>query len=169
MHNFIQTLAHLPFDAIVRSNKLETPVFYTPLETEYGDVVLAWTKQGVCGCVFGNVSEGLKDLRQNWPTAVFIESELQNCPSHALHFIGTEFQHAVWIQLRSIPSGQIWTYTQLAESMNRPTAVRAVASALAKNPLAIIVPCHRVVHKNKGVNAYRWGASIKKKLIMFKI
>jgi AraC family transcriptional regulator, regulatory protein of adaptative response / methylated-DNA-[protein]-cysteine methyltransferase len=164
MHDFIQTLAHLPFDAIVRSNRLETPASYAPLKTEYADIVLAWTKHGVCGCVFGNIEEGLQDLRRNWPKAVFMESDLQSCPPHALHFIGTDFQHAVWTQLRGIPAGQTWTYTQLAESMNRPTAVRTVASALAKNPLAVIVPCHRVIHKNKNKNAYRWGSDVKKKL-----
>ncbi|NLG56717.1 MAG: methylated-DNA--[protein]-cysteine S-methyltransferase [Rhodococcus sp.] len=74
-----------------------------------------------------------------------------------LHASGTEFQRSVWTQLATIPYGQTWTYGQLADKLGRPSAVRAVASANARNPLSIVVPCHRVVGQGGKLTGYAGG------------
>ena len=78
---------------------------------------------------------------------------------------GTTFQQQVWEGLRQIPYGQTWTYTTLAERLNRPTATRAIASAVGRNPILIIVPCHRVIRKDGQLGGYRGGLAMKRQLL----
>lgn len=77
----------------------------------------------------------------------------------------TALQHDVWQTLRKIPSGERWSYTQVAQESGHPTAIRAVASAVAKNPILIVTPCHRVVRKNGQVGEYRGGTQMKSELL----
>jgi AraC family transcriptional regulator of adaptative response/methylated-DNA-[protein]-cysteine methyltransferase len=77
----------------------------------------------------------------------------------------TAFQMRVWEALRRIPRGETRSYAQLAESLGKPTAVRAVARACATNPIAVVVPCHRVIGSNGKLTGYRWGIERKKKLL----
>lgn len=78
---------------------------------------------------------------------------------------GTAFQQRVWAALRGIPAGTTVTYTELARRIGQPGSVRAVASACAANPLAIVVPCHRVVRRDGGLSGYRWGVHRKRALL----
>jgi len=78
---------------------------------------------------------------------------------------GTAFQQKVWQQLQKIPSGETRTYSEVAEAMGRRSAVRAVATACASNHLAVVVPCHRVVHKGGNATGYRWGTHRKEQLL----
>ena len=78
---------------------------------------------------------------------------------------GTAFQRRVWETLRSIPPGETRVYSQLATELGMPKAVRAVASACAANPFAVVVPCHRIVAKDGGLAGYRWGISRKRALL----
>ncbi|MFC6180176.1 methylated-DNA--[protein]-cysteine S-methyltransferase [Lactiplantibacillus daowaiensis] len=78
---------------------------------------------------------------------------------------GTSFQQAVWHALQAIPYGQTWTYSDLATALNRPQAVRAIASAVGRNPLLIVVPCHRVVRKDGTLGGYRGGLAMKRGLL----
>ncbi|MGB3772446.1 MAG: methylated-DNA--[protein]-cysteine S-methyltransferase [Rhodococcus sp. (in: high G+C Gram-positive bacteria)] len=78
---------------------------------------------------------------------------------------GTEFQHSVWAALRTIPYGETWTYSQLAVAIGRPSAVRAVASANARNPLSIVVPCHRVVGMSGSLTGFAGGVARKRFLL----
>lgn len=78
---------------------------------------------------------------------------------------GTPFQQKVWRAIQNIPRGSTITYTQLAEAIGQPKSCRAVASACAKNPIAILIPCHRVVSKNNGIGKYRWGSDLKLSLL----
>lgn len=78
---------------------------------------------------------------------------------------GTPFQHAVWDALRAIPYGETRSYAEVAKAIGRPAAVRAVANACAANPVALVVPCHRVVRADGAAGGYRWGAERKKTLI----
>jgi AraC family transcriptional regulator of adaptative response/methylated-DNA-[protein]-cysteine methyltransferase len=78
---------------------------------------------------------------------------------------GTPFQQRVWEELRRIPFGETRSYTQVAASINAPRAVRAVASACARNRLSIIIPCHRVVRETGALGGYRWGLERKEKLL----
>jgi AraC family transcriptional regulator of adaptative response/methylated-DNA-[protein]-cysteine methyltransferase len=78
---------------------------------------------------------------------------------------GTPFQQQVWRELRRIPAGQTATYAQIAERIGRPEAVRAVASAIGANPVAVVVPCHRVVRSDGSLSGYRWGVERKRALL----
>jgi len=78
---------------------------------------------------------------------------------------GTEFQREVWRVLRDIPPGQTWTYAQVAQTVGKPSAVRAVASAIGANPLSIAVPCHRVVGSNGEISGYVGGVERKRWLL----
>ncbi|MEN0057695.1 MAG: methylated-DNA--[protein]-cysteine S-methyltransferase [Bdellovibrio sp.] len=80
--------------------------------------------------------------------------------------LGTDFQKKVWKELGKIPHGKTWTYTQLAEKVATASAVRAVASAVAKNPVSYWVPCHRVIGKNTNILKYHWGCDTKKSLLI---
>jgi AraC family transcriptional regulator of adaptative response/methylated-DNA-[protein]-cysteine methyltransferase len=84
---------------------------------------------------------------------------------HKIKLHGTDFQMKVWLQLLKIPRGQTCTYSELAIKIRKPSAVRAVASAVAKNPVAFYIPCHRVRHKNSSLLAYHWGGELKKLLL----
>ncbi|WP_396589239.1 methylated-DNA--[protein]-cysteine S-methyltransferase [Bermanella sp. R86510] len=85
-------------------------------------------------------------------------------PEHFV-LIGTLFQLRVWYGLTQIPQHNEWSYSKLAQHLGQPTSVRAIASAVARNPLAWCIPCHRVVPKSGGTGQYRWGANIKSELI----
>lgn len=78
---------------------------------------------------------------------------------------GTSFQKTVWRQLQQVPYGETWSYSELASSINRPEAVRAVSRAIGQNPLLIVVPCHRVIGKNKKLTGFRSGLALKQTLI----
>uniref|UniRef100_UPI00202959BF methylated-DNA--[protein]-cysteine S-methyltransferase n=1 Tax=Actinotalea sp. C106 TaxID=2908644 RepID=UPI00202959BF len=78
---------------------------------------------------------------------------------------GTAFQARVWDALRRIPAGQTRSYTEVAEAIGAPTAVRAVASACGANPVALVIPCHRVVRSDGSLGGYRWGLEVKRRLL----
>ena len=78
---------------------------------------------------------------------------------------GTEFQQRVWAALRQIPYGQTRTYAQLAVAIGQPAAVRAAASACARNPVAVVTPCHRIIRSDGSLGDYRWGLERKQALL----
>jgi AraC family transcriptional regulator of adaptative response/methylated-DNA-[protein]-cysteine methyltransferase len=84
---------------------------------------------------------------------------------HALKLQGSEFQQKVWAELLKIPKGKTVTYSDLAKKLKMPTATRAVASAIAKNPVCVWVPCHRVIGKNRNILKYHGGPEVKKSLL----
>jgi AraC family transcriptional regulator of adaptative response/methylated-DNA-[protein]-cysteine methyltransferase len=98
----------------------------------------------------------------------FIAAQMSESPTAAtfpLDVRATAFQQRVWNALQQIPRGETRSYSQLAEELGSPTATRAVAGACAANPVAIVVPCHRVVGKNGSLTGYRWGTERKRKLL----
>ena len=86
-------------------------------------------------------------------------------PDLPLDIQGTAFQRKVWEQLRSIPAGTTASYSEIARRIKKPGAARAVAAACAANTLAVVVPCHRIVHKDGGLSGYRWGLKRKRDLL----
>lgn len=86
-----------------------------------------------------------------------------------LHLNGTAFQLKVWKALLAIPVGQLTTYGELASKIGKPKAARAVGTAIGKNPMAYMVPCHRVVQSDGGLGGYRWGKKRKRKIIEWEI
>jgi AraC family transcriptional regulator of adaptative response/methylated-DNA-[protein]-cysteine methyltransferase len=154
----------------------------TVMATELGKLLVATTPRGVCAVRFGESEAALlRELKHDFeaaeiqrddqglePVANQIKQLLNgsraplNIP---LDLRGTAFQQIVWKELRRIPAGQTRSYTEVAKTIGRPRAVRAVANACASNPVALVVPCHRVVQKNGSLAGYRWGVKRKKTLL----
>ena len=149
-----------------------------------GWVLVAATQQGVCAILMGDDSQALiQDLRRRFPRATLEEDPLQGARqewvaqvvSHLerpqgelkapLHPHGTAFQRQVWQALTQVPAGTTISYTQLARTLGKPQSARAVAQACAANPLAVAVPCHRVLRKNGDLSGYRWGPHRKRELL----
>jgi AraC family transcriptional regulator of adaptative response/methylated-DNA-[protein]-cysteine methyltransferase len=147
-----------------------------------GVVLVARSADGIAAVALGDDRDTLRDeLRQRFPRAELVESdstsdpltaEVVRCietPGRALDAAldprGSEFQRDVWSALREIPVGETTTYTELAARIGRPAAVRAVAQACAANPLAVLVPCHRVVRRDGSLSGYRWGVERKRELL----
>lgn len=86
-----------------------------------------------------------------------------------LELTGTELQKAVWAELQKIPYGTTTSYSIIAQRIGRPTAFRAVASACGKNPVPVIIPCHRVVHKDGSISGFAWGVDVKKALLALEV
>lgn len=152
---------------------------YTCAPCSLGCVLLAWTGRGVCAVLFGENPEALaNELKQRFPRATLCGvtradwlGELVRAVEHAapaslpLDLRGTAFQARVWQALRHIPRGETRTYSQLAASIGAPNAARAVAAACAANPIACLIPCHRVVRSDGDISGYRWGVARKKALL----
>ncbi|WP_334332491.1 methylated-DNA--[protein]-cysteine S-methyltransferase [Companilactobacillus sp. HBUAS59544] len=129
----------------------------------------------------GSWDKGVTELRSFFPDYQIIEvkkglekyqDQLKEYFNHQrttftmpLEFNGTDFQKAVWKQLLEIPYGQTRSYTQIAQAIGRPNSVRAVGSAIGKNPLLIVVPCHRVLTKDNRLGGYRGGLEMKQALL----
>ncbi len=149
----------------------------------FGECLLAMTERGICHLGFvvgGDRSAALDQLRLAWPAARFSENSsvvysvvhrifsmhrrYDEKPFHLL-LKGTNFQINVWRALLNIPAGQVVSYQDIATFLGRPSAHRAVANAVAINPVAYLIPCHRVIAKSGGIHPYRWGSARKKALI----
>jgi AraC family transcriptional regulator of adaptative response/methylated-DNA-[protein]-cysteine methyltransferase len=149
----------------------------------FGECLLAITDRGIChlGFVEGDSrSETFSRLQQAWPDAMLLESQtristianrifsldhtVDSRPFH-LHLKGTNFQVNVWRALLTIPLGRVVSYQDIAAYIGRPKAFRAVANAVALNPVAYLIPCHRVIAKSGKIHQYRWGSSRKKAII----
>jgi len=85
-------------------------------------------------------------------------------PTH-LHLIGAPFQIKVWEALLSVPTGQVTTYSDIARHIGHPTAVRAVGTAVGRNPISWLIPCHRALRKSGGLGGYHWGLPVKRALL----
>jgi AraC family transcriptional regulator of adaptative response/methylated-DNA-[protein]-cysteine methyltransferase len=151
-------------------------------ECSLGSVLVAATEIGVCAILLGDDPDALaRDLQDRFPQARFLEAdasfdgwvaraiELVEQPALGLELPldirGTAFQLRVWQELRNVPAGSTASYTQIAQRLGRPQAARAVARACAANPLAIAIPCHRVVRTDAALSGYRWGVERKAELL----
>jgi AraC family transcriptional regulator of adaptative response/methylated-DNA-[protein]-cysteine methyltransferase len=151
-------------------------------QSSLGSVLVAATDIGVCSIKLGDGPDALlKDLEDQFPSATVEAADpsfestvglvigLIETPGAAadlpLDIRGTAFQCQVWEALRRIPLGRTATYSEIAERIGRPDAVRAVAGACAANRLAVAVPCHRVVRTDGSLSGYRWGVARKEALL----
>ena len=158
-------------------------ISYGFYQTPFGQCLLATTDRGICGLTFvepEHQAGALEDLKRCWPNADFHEDGAQNqalinrifAPARQsgnvplnLLLRGTNFQIKVWEALLKIPEGAMVSYVDVANLIGQPTASRAVASAVAKNPIGYIIPCHRVIRKMGLINDYRWGVARKKAIL----
>jgi AraC family transcriptional regulator, regulatory protein of adaptative response / methylated-DNA-[protein]-cysteine methyltransferase len=155
---------------------------YTIAKSPMGKVLVAATEKGVSAVYLGGAEQKLiGELREEYPHAEIapakesyqrwvgeIVRQIEGKPSSLelpLDVQGTAFQRRVWQELQKIPRGTTRTYTQVAQALGQPKAVRAVASACARNPVSIVVPCHRVIRGDGNLAGYRWGLSRKEQLL----
>jgi AraC family transcriptional regulator of adaptative response/methylated-DNA-[protein]-cysteine methyltransferase len=158
-------------------------ISYGFTDSPFGDCLLAVTERGIChlGFVEGdNHTEALNQLFETWPGAEFTENpgsagsiakriftieQPKNMRPFNLHLRGTNFQINVWKALLRIPEGWVVSYQGIADHIGHPKAFRAVANAIAINPVAYLIPCHRVIAKSGKIHQYRWGSSRKQAII----
>jgi len=147
--------------------------------TRFGECLVAITRRGIChlGFVTNSREQALDNLRQNWPKSDLVENydstrtvlnsifDIKANPTgRPFHLLvkGTNFQVNVWRALLTIPEGTLVSYRDIASLIGKPGSYRAVASAIAVNPVGYLIPCHRVIAKSGRFNQYRWGAPRKK-------
>lgn len=158
-------------------------------QSPFGECLLATTERGICGLWFTDTlgrKATLAELSKKWPGARLIENETATTPIAQRVFAanadtndsksqkqpinllirGTNFQLQVWEALLRIPAGSVCTYGDIAQIIDRPKAVRAVGSAIGKNGIAWLIPCHRVINKNGASDNYRWGKLRKKAILL---
>ena len=151
--------------------------------TPFGQCLLATTDRGICALHFvqsGDIPAALKPLAEQWPQASLIEDRSQTQPlvdqifapasnghSRPFHLLlkGTNFQVKVWQALLTIPPGVMVSYQDLAVLVDKPNAARAVAGAIARNPIAYLIPCHRVISRTGEAHRYRWGTARKRAML----
>jgi AraC family transcriptional regulator of adaptative response/methylated-DNA-[protein]-cysteine methyltransferase len=169
--------------AVYRNGGKEMRILYTITDCPLGRLLVAGTDAGICTVLMGDTDAGLLSaLAAEFPAAECLQRDAAPLVEWAaalrehlsgahprlelpLDVLGTAFQHQVWAELRKIPYGQTRTYTQVAQAIGRPQAVRAVARACATNPAALVIPCHRVIRSDGSLGGYRWGLSRKQALI----
>ena len=151
-------------------------------QASLGAVLVAATDKGVCAIMLGDDPGRLaRELQDRFPRAELVggDADFERMVARVVGLIeapgqrvdlpldirGTAFQERVWQALRAIPPGKTATYTEIARAVGQPKAVRAVAQACAANPLAVAIPCHRVVRADGDLSGYRWGVERKRELI----
>jgi AraC family transcriptional regulator of adaptative response/methylated-DNA-[protein]-cysteine methyltransferase len=155
---------------------------YAIVECQLGKLLVAATSKGVCSVKLGDSDATLKaELLKEFPSAEIRHDEkplissvkavvdyLSHKSPHIdlpLDIQATAFQRQVWEQLRAIPYGETYSYSEVAKAIGQQKAVRAVARACATNPVALVIPCHRVVREDKSLGGYRWGVERKRQLL----
>ncbi len=155
---------------------------YGITHSPFGETIIAWTEKGICQLIFSDeITRGKtpEKLETEWPQAKIVENsekaklisrqifdkQLESKKPLKILLKGTKFQHIVWEALLKIPFGNVCSYQSIAEQINKPTSSRAVASAIAKNNIAYLIPCHRVIRSSGEFHQYRWGPERKKALL----
>jgi len=165
-----------------RRGAIAAPIRYTFADSPLGRMLIAATEKGICSIQFAHSDDELEHgLRHEFPFAIRrrddagletwkqtllrqIQGKRLNS-SLPLDIQATAFQRRVWAYLQSIPFGATRSYGQVAKAIGQPTATRAVARACATNPVAVAIPCHRVVRTDGDMGGYRWGVERKKALL----
>ncbi|MEN2399604.1 methylated-DNA--[protein]-cysteine S-methyltransferase [Flavobacterium sp. MC2016-06] len=153
---------------------------YSFAESPFGNITVASTEKGVCFMAFAENEEiGFEDLKHKFPNASFtrkldlvqqnalfiFQNDWSKLPEIKLHLKGTDFQLKVWETLLKIPMGQLSTYGSIAQQIEKPNASRAVGTAIGSNPVAFLIPCHRVIQSTGTFGGYMWGNTRKTAII----
>ncbi len=144
----------------------------------FGEALAMATDRGLCGMAFAEDAgraASYADMTGRWPLARFVEDRqaiaswaeaaLGGTGETRLFMIGAPFQIKVWEALLSIPSGQVTTYSEIARVVGHPKAVRAVGTAVGRNPVSWLIPCHRALRKSGGLGGYHWGLPVKRAML----
>jgi AraC family transcriptional regulator of adaptative response/methylated-DNA-[protein]-cysteine methyltransferase len=153
---------------------------YSFAESPFGNIIVASTEKGVCFMAFAeNEFIGFEDLKHKFPNAAFsrkldlaqqnalfiFQNDWSKLSEIKLHLKGTDFQLKVWETLLKIPMGQLSTYGTIAQQIKKPNASRAVGTAIGSNPVAFLIPCHRVIQSSGTFGGYMWGNTRKTAII----
>jgi len=151
-------------------------ICYEMTSSVFGNIIIASTEKGICCIEFClHIEDGLNMIKLRFPKASFIQnhktlhqnvinlfsSNWEKPAQIKLHLQGTDFQLKVWETLLKIPQGNVSTYGEIAHKIGNPKASRAVGSAIGKNPIAFIIPCHRVIQSSGNIGGYMWGENRK--------
>jgi len=150
------------------------------MDSPFGEALIMGTNRGLCGIAFAaetGRSEAFNDMAARWPKADFVENAaalkqwgeaaFSRSGDTALHLIGAPFQIKVWEALLKIPSGYVTTYSDIAQSIGAPKAVRAVGTAVGRNPISWLIPCHRALRKSGALGGYHWGLPVKRTMLAY--
>jgi AraC family transcriptional regulator of adaptative response/methylated-DNA-[protein]-cysteine methyltransferase len=165
-----------------RTGGANTEIRFAIGECSLGSILVAASERGVCSILIGDDPDALaRDLQDRFPRAHLIggDTEFEQMVAKVVGFVeapalgldlpldvrGTAFQQRVWQALREIPAGKTVSYSQVAHRIGAPKAVRAVGAAIGANPLAVAIPCHRVIRNDGSLCGYRWGVERKRALI----
>ncbi|MCV2889678.1 bifunctional helix-turn-helix domain-containing protein/methylated-DNA--[protein]-cysteine S-methyltransferase [Ruegeria aquimaris] len=157
-------------------------IYWGWFESPFGPALVMGTERGICGIGFAaeaGAEATMQDLLSRWPQATFVEDPMRLRPwvlsafgaasdrlePVPLYLIGAPLQIKVWEALLRIPSGQVTTYGELAQSIGQPRAVRAVGTAVGRNPVSWLIPCHRALRKSGGLGGYHWGLPVKRAML----
>jgi len=172
--------------AQVKQGNVKVQIAYAIAPSRFGLILIAGTETGIAAIYLGdNESELIKCLNGDYPMAIISYEPSDQLTSwanivkkgledhqfmHELHRLpidvqGTAFQAKVWKALKDLPVGETRSYQELAEQIGAPKSARAVASACARNKVAIVIPCHRIIHGDGNVSGYRWGVDRKRMLL----
>ena len=180
---YSRTSAELGMEpAKYRRGAIAAPIRYACTDSPIGRMLIAATDKGICSIQFADSEEELEQgLKQEFPFALRRRDDegmaklgaqvvrhiggAEPSPALPLDIQATAFQRRVWSYLQSIAFGKTRSYGEVAKAIRRPSAVRAVARACATNPVAIAIPCHRVLRSNGDLGGYRWGLQRKKALL----
>lgn len=153
---------------------------YGWLATPFGEALVMGTERGLCGMAFA-AEDGREatfaDMAARWPEATFVEdfeavrpwaeAAFTQTGDTRLHLIGAPFQIKVWEALLRIPSGYVTTYSEIAAAIGNPRAVRAVGTAVGRNPVSWLIPCHRALRKSGELGGYHWGLPVKRAMLAY--
>ncbi|WP_372426523.1 methylated-DNA--[protein]-cysteine S-methyltransferase [Salinarimonas chemoclinalis] len=149
----------------------------------FGEAIVVATPRGLAGLGFvdeGNRSAALSDMRRRWPRATWVADQEVTAPYTERVFdsgrwrpdqpldvvlIGTDFEVRVWRTLLGIPFGRATTYSDVAQTIGKPSAARAVGAAVGRNPISFVVPCHRVLGRSGALTGYHWGLTRKQAIL----
>jgi AraC family transcriptional regulator of adaptative response/methylated-DNA-[protein]-cysteine methyltransferase len=167
---------------VYRAGGANAEIRFAVGECTLGSILVARSERGVCAILLGDDPDALaRQLQDRFPRATLIggDAEFEELVSRVVGFVeapglgldlpldvrGTAFQQRVWQALREIPPGRTASYGEIASRIGMPGAARAVAAACAANPLAVAIPCHRVIRNDGGLSGYRWGVERKRALL----
>ena len=155
-------------------------IYWGWFDSPFGLSLVMGTDKGICGLAFAaevGAEASMADLKFRWPKATYVEDPARLRPlvdaayaqkgETRLHLIGAPLQIKVWEALMRIPSGQVTTYSEIAQAVGAPKAVRAVGTAVGRNPVSWLIPCHRALRKSGGLGGYHWGIPVKRTLLAF--
>ncbi|MCH2076096.1 MAG: bifunctional helix-turn-helix domain-containing protein/methylated-DNA--[protein]-cysteine S-methyltransferase [Rhodobacteraceae bacterium] len=147
-------------------------------DTPFGNALAMGTERGLCGLAFNEEfgrEVAMADMQSRWPEATYVEdpealrANVEGAftagGESQILLIGRPLQIKVWEALMQIPSGHVTTYSEIAARVGAPKAVRAVGSAVGRNPVSFIIPCHRALRKSGGLGGYHWGLPVKRTIL----